>query len=182
MRLNESVKKAEGRKIQRHIEHLEKNGISDTIDRMSKAETLELWEWAVKVNDRYAELLSGTHRDVRDVNQLPFSKDKIKLALKLLLLTQAAVGKKEMVQILMDRYVNLAIFQAIPEEALQQMAMDAENHTDKSNRFTTHDAHNALVETVVAEKKQLLVEIENSFRRLEAVKSQMQTQQKTAGD
>lgn len=182
MGLHEIIKKAKGRSIQRHVTHLKNKGIGDTIRRMDKKEMLELWEWAVTVNDRYEELLSGRHRDVRDSKELPFSKEEIKLAIKLLLLVHLAAGKEEVVRNLKDRYVGLAHFQAIPEEAMQMLVTDAGNHIDKSNRFTNYSTYNTLVETVVAEKKQLLDQINVFLQTPRAVKEGADNGKTTGSD
>ena len=66
------------------LARLKEKGVA-TLDRLSEEELTGVWEWSRSVIRAYRSILEADPRNVRDISELPFEKDDIKLAIKIAL-------------------------------------------------------------------------------------------------
>jgi hypothetical protein len=148
---------------QRLLENLRKKGFK-AITGMKKEEQQRLWLWAQKVSGQYGKVLSRIPWNLKKASELPFPKEDIQLAIKLMLLPHITRGRTKVVRVLRDRYADLASFQEIDEGDRDRLTKFIDPKDGKSNRFdrNTFPLHNKYAERVVSERKYLIEDI-NDF-------------------
>jgi len=147
--------------IERLLQTLRSDGIA-AIHSMNPDEQRLLWSWTQTVVSAFDEVLQGDSRNVRNVAELPHSKEKIKLALKIALIFHVTKGERRKVQSLRNRFVDLASFQEVAEGDREKMidttaGQKPGSRTAKRNLFRYYSKYSDMV---VTEKIRLLEEID----------------------
>jgi hypothetical protein len=148
---------------------LRKKGIA-TLEGLSEKEQTGVWEWSRTVIKTYRSTLETDRRNVRDLAELPVSKDDIKLAIKISLPLYVSKNLQRMVQVLKNAYKELGTFQDMgrlktEKKTLRDRLPDFLSRGDKiSNPGSGTD-----IDLVVSEKKALAEEINNFVADLEAL-------------
>jgi hypothetical protein len=106
--------------------------------------------------------------NIRSVDELPFPKEDIKLAIQLSLPLYEQKNIQSMVKTLKTNYKELGVFQSIDtedKEKLRKMSVRQDKASAKQDREVI-EIHEKYMEMVISEKKSLLEEINdfvNSF-------------------
>ena len=90
-------------------------GIS-VISAIKKKDMKKIANWANEVFNDYTTALADLPMKIKSIEELPCSKQDIKLAIKILLPTYLSKGSDDTVHLLKDRYVRLSAFQEISME------------------------------------------------------------------
>lgn len=144
------------------LARLRKKGIA-TFEQLSDKEQTDVWEWSREVIRSYRNTLETDQRNVRDLAELPFTKDDIKLAIKIALPLYVSKDLQRMIRALKNAYKELGAFQDLDR-------LTAEKKTLRDNLVgfllrngkTSSDGADKNMDLIVSEKKALTEEI-NSF-------------------
>jgi len=109
------------------IKDFRKNEMA-AIAKLNEGNQTSIVNWAQEIVDRYGSLLQDYAAKIKDIDDLPCSREDLKIAIKVLLPAYLAKGSEETVDLLKNRYVRLSAFQAIRPE-------DKEISNKKSNDF-----------------------------------------------
>lgn len=142
------------------------------IKDMSEREQRRVWDWSNEVIRKYQRTLEQNPANVRSVDDLPFPKEVIKLAIELSLPLYAQKNIDSMVKTLKTNFKELGVFQSIePEdkEKLRKAYVRQDKDSAKQNRDML-EIHEKYTEMVVSEKKSLLEEINNFAIRMKVLR------------
>jgi len=135
---------------------------------MSEEEQRRVWDWSKEVIRHYRKTLERNPANIRSVDELPFHKEEIKLAIELSLPLYAQKNIHRMVKTLKTNYKELGVFQSIePEdkEKLRTISVRQDKTSAKQNSEVL-EIHEKYMEMVISEKKSLLEEINNFANRI----------------
>jgi hypothetical protein len=153
--------------LERLMRNLKAKGLYAFKD-MSEEEQRRVWDWSKEVIRHYRKTLERNPANIRSVDELPFRKEEIKLAIELSLPLYAQKNIHSMVKTLKTNYKELGVFQSIePEdkEKLRTISVRQDKTSAKQNREVL-EIHEKYMEMVVSEKKSLLEEINNFANRI----------------
>jgi len=146
-----------------YIRGFRKKNLSILSD-MTKDEQTFFVSWAQNIVDRYGYLLPENPSKLKNVADLPCSKEDLKIAIKLLLPAYLAKNSDDTADLLKDMYVSLGAFQEISpadtETILVEIdGIDAKSESTDTSLFSTYQNY---MQIVVSEQKILVDEI-NAF-------------------
>ena len=153
------------------LQTLKKRGLA-AFKNMSAEEQRRVWDWTKDVILQYRKVLERNPANVRPVEELPFSKEEIMLAIKLSLPLYAQKNIRSMVKNLKTIYKELGVFQSIDtddKEKLKKTSVRQDKASAKQYREAL-EIHEKYMEMVVSEKKSLVEEINNFVNRMEALR------------
>jgi hypothetical protein len=140
--------------------------------QMTDDEQKRVWKWSREVIRKYHHVLETDPSNIRAMEDLPFPKEDIKLAIKLLLPFYISKDVQSMVKMLKTAYKEMGAFQTIDPQDKKPVSSAAA----KKGKAAAEQYQNALrsydkyMELVVSEKKGLLQEIDNFISGLQALK------------
>jgi len=145
---------------------------------MSKDEQTVFVNWAQNIVDRYGSLLQQNTSRIKNVADLPGSKENIKIAIKVLLPAYLAKGSDDVVDLLKDRYAGLGAFQEISPEDQKTILeisdeIDQESESADSSFFSTYQKY---MQITLSEQKILLDDINAYINDLKIRKTDFQDQ------
>jgi hypothetical protein len=145
------------------LKTLREKGISTIFD-LSKDNMIKIANWAHQVFNDYDVALQSLSPKIKNIADLPFPKEDIKMAIKILLLTHVSEGSGDMVTRLKERYVRLSTFQDISRKDQAILISESRKVNNKSgsagrSAFTTY---NRYIDLILAEQN-VLVEDINTF-------------------
>jgi hypothetical protein len=154
------------------VKRLRKKGIS-AISSMNTAQQAQTAVWAQDVFNQYGSVLEKFPSRIKNRSELPFSKQDIKIAIKILLPIWFARGSENMVGLLKDRYIRLSAFQEIAEEDLDIVTGEVNEAQQKleSNHISPSSTAHEYMEIILTEQKVLLDEINSYINDLQMPKS-----------
>ena len=149
--------------LDRLIRTLRQKGISN-ISGLRKDDMIRIANWAQQVYNDYDDALESLPSKIKSVTDLPFAKEDIKMAIKILLLTYVSNSSDEMVTRLKERYVRLSAFQDISREDQAILTKESRetNQMNGSADRTALTAYDKYIDLMVAEQN-VLVEDINTF-------------------
>ena len=117
--------------------------------------------WANEVFNDYTTALADFPMKIKSIEELPCSKQDIKLAIKILLPTYLSKGSDDMVDLLKERYVRLSAFQEISTEDKETIirefhVIEKENGTTNRTLFPNYYKY---IDLMVAEQNALVDDI-----------------------
>ena len=135
-----------------------------TLANTSPGEQTVIVNWAKDVVEQYGFFLKRNTMKIKNIADLPYPKEHIKIAIKALLPAYLAQGSDDIVSLLKDRYVGLSTFQEISQEDKESIikevnAIDQEPGPNGSSLFT---AYHRYMELIISEQHILLEDI-NTF-------------------
>jgi len=151
---------ASGRNLEELLQILQAKGLSAFKD-MSDIEQRRVWFWSKHIIRHYRVVLERNPANIRAADDLPFSKEEVKLAIKLALPFYAQKNIQSMVRNLRTIYKELGCFQSIKAEDKAKLRKSF-NRRDKASPMPYRELfkiHEKYMETVISEKKSLLQEI-----------------------
>jgi hypothetical protein len=142
------------------IRNFRQKGLS-ILSVMRKDEQTIFVNWAQNIVDRYGSLLQENPSKIKNVADLPCSKEDLKTAIKVLLPAYLAKGSDDIVDLLKDRYVRLGAFQEISREDKETIIkgsseIDQKSESTDPSLFSTYQKY---MQIIVSEQKILLDEI-----------------------
>jgi hypothetical protein len=139
------------------------------IKGMSEKEQRRVWDWSKEVIRKYRRTLERNPANIRPVEELPFPKEEIKLAIQLSLPFYEQKNIQSMVKKLKTSYKELGVFQSIePEDKDKLSKMSGQQ--DKLSVEPYREGLEVLgkyMEMVITEKKSLIEEINDFSNRME---------------
>jgi len=149
-----------GRDLEELLQILQAKGLS-AFKEMSDIEHRRVWFWSKHIIRHYRVVLERNPANIRSAEDLPFSKEEVKLAIKLALPFYAQKNIDSMVRNLRTIYKELGCFQSI-EAADKTKLRTPFNRRDKASPMPYRELlkiHEKYMETVISEKKSLLEDI-----------------------
>jgi hypothetical protein len=139
--------------------------------QMTDEEQKLVWKWSKEVIRQYLSKLETNPGNIRTVENLPFPKEDIKLAIKLSLPLYLTKDMQNMVKKLKTAYKELGTFQRIDESDKKEWLSrsDAKDRTSSHNHIPPYALSDKYTEISVSEKKALLREINDFVNDLEAL-------------
>ena len=153
---------------------LKNKGIS-AFKQLSDDEQKRVWQWCNEVVRQYRGVLETDPRNIRNVESLPFPKEDIRLALKMLLPLYISKGMHSMVRKLKNAYQETGTFQTIDlqdQAVLSTETTRKEKQVSKKQYSDVDRANDKYMERIISEKKGLLQDINNFVNELEALTSE----------
>jgi len=138
--------------------------------QMTDAEQKTVWKWSKEVIRRYRSVLEAHPGNIRDVEDLPFPKEDIKLAIKLSLPLYISKDMHSMVKMLKTAYKEIGTFQIIDDIGKKKLPSkaDSKRKSSSQNNRTAYPLTDKYTEITVSEKKALLQEINDFVTDLES--------------
>ena len=132
--------------------------------QLTDDEQKRVWQWCNEVVQHFRGVLETDPRNIRNVENLAFPKEDIKLAIKMLLPLFISKDMHSMVRKLKNAYQEIGTFQTIdPKDHayLTDIANSQAKVTSKTQYPELVRAKDRYMELVISEKKGLLHEINN---------------------
>ncbi len=153
------------------LKKLRKRGVSALID-LSKDEQAIVINWAQDVINQYGSILKKYPMKIKNIVELPFPKQDIKIAIKILLPAYIAKGSDDIVNLLKDRYVSLSAFQEMSRKDKETVIKESNEIDQKlestdSARFPIYHKY---MELIISKQKVLLEDINAYINDLQALK------------
>ena len=149
-----------GLNLEKLLQILQARGLYAFKD-MSDSEQRRVWFWSKNVIRHYRFVLERNPANIRAAEDMPFSKEEVKLAIKLALPFYAQKNVHGMVKNLKSIYKELGCFQDI-EATDKAKLRKSYVRRDKASTAPYHELlkiHEKYIQTVISEKKSLLAEI-----------------------
>jgi hypothetical protein len=144
------------------LKYFKSKGTSALKD-FSKSELKAVINWSKEVIRQYTNLIDNDLSNVKDMADLPYPKERIKLAIKMMLPIFIPNGPQSMIKKLKSAYQELGSFQQIDTDDYGRIMSPESSKNAKSSK-KIHDnlnTYNKYLEITISERKILSQEIEN---------------------
>jgi hypothetical protein len=130
--------------------------------------------WAQDIFNRLEYILEKHPTKIKNIVELPASKQEVKMAIKILLTAYVYKESDEMVERLKDRYVSIGAFQNIDLENEGKIfyevnSMEQELESDYASVFPEYHKY---VEVIISEQNALLDDVNNFIIDLKELKNE----------
>lgn len=139
-------------KIEKLLGEINKKGFF-TLTRMSPANQGLIAKWATHIYDRYRSILEMNPAKIKNILDLPVSKQDVKLAIKILLTTYFAKGADDIVNRLQNHFISIGSFQHINEEDKEKIVTES-NRLDQ-NLESIYPEYHKYLEIIISEQNVL---------------------------
>lgn len=139
--------------------------------QMTDDEQKEVWRWSKEVIRQYRSILKAAPRNIRNITDLPFPKEDIKLAIKLSLPLYLSKDMQSVVKMLKTAYKEIGTFQRIDNIDKKELLprTDQRRRATSQNNKTNYALTHKYTELTVSEQKALLQEISDFVNDLESI-------------
>jgi hypothetical protein len=166
-----SSKRKSSSKIANLLDEIKNKGIF-TIAQMNDKNQITITKWARDIYDRYETVLENQPTKIKNIVELPASKQEVKMAIKILLTTYVLKESDEISDSLKDRYISIGAFQNIDLEDREKIFyevnnMEKELESDYASVFPEYHKH---MEVVILEQNILLDDVNNFINDLKELK------------
>ena len=139
---------------------------------MNDKNQITITKWARDIYDRYETVLENQPTKIKNIVELPASKQEVKMAIKILLTTYVLKESDEISDSLKDRYISIGAFQNIDLEDREKIFyevnnMEKELESDYASVFPEYHKH---MEVVILEQNILLDDVNNFINDLKELK------------
>ena len=153
--------------VERYIKDFNDKGIT-SLSILSTDGQRMVVNWAQDVVDQYRSTLKEHPMKINNLENLPFPKEEIKVAIKTLITAYAAKDSKGILTILQDQYVRLSTFQKLNQEdkdtiTKEAAEMDQTSDLSDTSLFPTYHKY---MQFVISEQKVLLEDIKTFLSNL----------------
>jgi hypothetical protein len=137
---------------------------------MTDDEQKKVWKWSQKVVQRYRNVLETHTGNIRNLEDLPFPKEDIKLAIKLSLPLYLSKDMQSMVKILKNAYKEIGTFQNMDDfdDPKLPSRADSKRKSSEQRTKTTYPLADKYTELTISEQKALMQEINDFVTDLES--------------
>lgn len=138
---------------------------------MSQKQQAEVVQWAGSVIERYDYIRGSYPSKLKNAESLPCSKQELELAIKVQLLSHIANGAEADIDLLKQRYIDLASFQHIHTEDKEVLdeALDGTNNGHDIASANLHPLYQKYIDLALSEQNSLIDKIN---RYIEDIKKQ----------
>jgi hypothetical protein len=139
--------------------------------QMTDDEQKKIWNWSKEVIQQYRTVLEADPSNIRNIDDLPFPKEDIKLAIKLSLPLYLSKDMRSVVKVLKTAYKDLGTFQFIDDADSKKLwsRVDPKRRASKQNIGTTNPLYDKYAEVIISEQKALFQEINDFVTDLESI-------------
>jgi hypothetical protein len=149
-------------KIEGLLKNFKSKGTS-ALKELSENELKAVVNWSKEVIRQYTNLIDNDLSNIKDIADLPYPKERIKLAIKMMLPIFIPNGPQSMIKKLKLAYQELGSFQQI-DTCDYGRIMSPESSKDAKSSKKIHKSlniYNKYLEITISERKILSQEIEN---------------------
>jgi hypothetical protein len=149
-------------KLESRLKSFKRKGIS-AFKNLDEKEQKALFNWSKNVTRQYTKLIDNDLSNLKDIADLPYPKEDIKLAIKIMLPIYISNGPQSMIKKLKLAYQELATFQQIKKGDDKKIISPATSkNTDASitNRENL-TSYNKYLDIAISKRKILFQEIDN---------------------
>jgi hypothetical protein len=141
--------------------------------RLSEENQVLITHWAQDIFDRYESVLADQPSKIKNIVELPASKQELKMAVKILLTAYVLKESYEIVDKLKDRYISIGAFQKIDLEDGEKKSYEVNNfekelESDYASVFPEYHKH---IEVIISEQNVLLDDVNNFINDLLELKN-----------
>lgn len=145
-----------------------------TLAHLSEEDQVLITKWAQDIFDRYESVLKDQPSKIKNVIELPASKQEVKMAIKILLTAYVLKESDEKVDYLKDRYISIGAFQDIDLEDREKIFYEVSNieeelESDYASVFPEYHKH---IEVIISEQNVLLDDVNNFINDLLTLKKE----------
>lgn len=157
--------------IKNSIDEINDKGIS-ALARASDDKQIMITRWAQDIYDRFDSVVKNHPSKIKNIDEMPASKQEIKMAIKILLTAYVLKESGEMVDRLKDRYISIGTFQNIDMEDKKKIVHDLNNIEQelKSDYKSFFPEYHKYMEVIISEQNVLLDDVNNFVDDLRKVK------------
>jgi hypothetical protein len=139
---------------------------------MSEESKVLITKWAQHITDQYIAVLEKHPEKIKNIADLPASKDEVKIAIKILLTAYFIKKSDKKVDILKDYYIGIGSFQSIDLEDKEKITEEANSTEQKlENSFTSFFSdYPKYMEVIISEQDALLKDLNNFINDLMTLK------------
>ena len=161
-------------KIQNLLDEIKDRGFFALV-HLSEENQVMITHWAQDMFDRYKSVLENQPSKIKNIVELPASKQEVKMAIKILLTTYVLKQSDEMVDRLKDRYISIGAFQNIDLEDREKTFYEVDNmeqelESDYVSVFPEYHKH---MEVAILEQNILLEDVNNFINDLKELKNEV---------
>jgi hypothetical protein len=166
-----SNKKKIQSKIEKLLNEIKDKGIF-AFAGMSEENQVIITKWAYEISDRYVSVLKKHPTKIKDIAELPASKQEVKMAIKILLTAPVVKKSDEIVDTLKDRFVSIGAFQDIDQDDKEKM-FEQDNKIETELEYTSSSEfskYHKYLEVIISEQNALLDDVNNFINDLNELK------------
>ena len=144
-------------KIENLLNEIREKEIS-ALAHMNEDNKVLIAKWAQHTTDRYIAILEKHPEKIKNIADLPASKDEIKIAIKILLTAYVIKKSDKKVDILKDYYIRIGSFQSNDLEDKEEIIEEANSTEQKLENASTSFFSNyqKYMEVIISEQDALL--------------------------
>lgn len=167
------VDKAAGSMIEHLLKEINDSGVLALADLSEEKQTV-ITKWAQEIFNRYVSVLEKHSTKIKNIVELPFSKQEVKLAIKILLTAYVIKRSDEMVDILKERYISLGAFQDIDPEDKERIIEQVNNVEQEleSAYSSIFPKYHEYMEVIISEQNVLLEDVNSFINDLRGLKKE----------
>ena len=159
-------------KIQNLLDEIKDRGFFALV-HLSEENQVMITHWAQDMFDRYKSVLENQPSKIKNIVELPASKQELKMAIKILLTVYVLKESDEKVENLKDRYVGIGAFQDIDPDDRKNRLYEVSNieeelESDYASVFPEYHKH---MEVAILEQNILLEDVNNFINDLKELKN-----------
>jgi hypothetical protein len=149
-------------KLKNLIDKIKDRGILALAHESEEKQTM-MTGWAQDVFDRYEAVLKNHPTKIKNIAELPASKQEVKMAIKILLTAYVLKGSDEKVDSLKDRYIRIGAFQKIDLEDQEKIFYEVDNMEQEleSDFASVFPEYHKYMEVIISEQNVLLTDVNN---------------------
>ena len=139
--------------------------------QMTEDEQKKVWNWSKEVIQQYRSVLEADPGNIRNIEDLPFPKEDIKLAIKLSLPLYISKDMQSVIKMLKTAYKDIGTFQFIDDgdKKVLQSRSDPKRRASSQNNGSTYPLSDKYTELIVSEQKALLQEVNDFVTDLDSI-------------
>ena len=150
-----------------------KNRGIEAFKQMTDDEQKSVWDWSKEVIRQYRSVLEAKPSNIRNIEDLPFPKEDIKLAIQLSMPLYISKDLQSVIKMLKNVYKDIGTFQFIEDvdkkELLARADLKRRASSQNQKNKTIYPLSDKYTEMSVSEQKALLEEINNFVADLESI-------------
>jgi hypothetical protein len=139
--------------------------------QMTDDEQKKVWNWSREVIQQYRTALEANPSNIRNIEDLPFPKEDIKLAIKLSLPLYLSKDMQSVVKMLKTAYKDIGTFQFIDDADKKEVRsrLAQKRRISAHNDGTIYPMFDKYAEVIISEQKALFQEINDFITDLESI-------------
>jgi hypothetical protein len=158
-------------KIENLFNEIKEKEIS-ALAHMNEENKVLISKWAQQITDRYIAVLEKHPEKIKNIDDLPASKDEIKIAIKILLTAYVIKKSDKKVDILKDYYISIGSFQIIDLKDKEKIIEEANSTEQKLENSSTSffSNYHKYMEVIISEQEALLKDLNDFINDLMTLK------------